>query len=49
MECAGPDLWLVDDLDREVRRDRCMSEEIEQLEPLGQGTSGSAVPCVTRR
>jgi hypothetical protein len=32
MECAALTIWLLGDLDREVRRDRCMSEEMEQLE-----------------
>lgn len=32
MECASLTIWLLGDVDREVRRDRCMSEEMEQLE-----------------
>jgi hypothetical protein len=32
MECAALTIWLLDDPDREVRRDRCMSEEMEQFE-----------------
>ncbi|MBY0290792.1 MAG: hypothetical protein K2X52_27170 [Mycobacteriaceae bacterium] len=32
MECAALTIWLLGDPDREVRRDRCMSEEMEQLE-----------------
>jgi hypothetical protein len=32
MECAALTIWLLGDLDRGVRRDRCMSEEMEQLE-----------------
>jgi hypothetical protein len=32
MESAALTIWLLGDLDREVRRDRCMSEEMEQLE-----------------
>lgn len=32
MECAALTIWLLRDPSREVRRDRCMSEEMEQLE-----------------
>ncbi|WP_255785786.1 hypothetical protein [Mycobacteroides abscessus] len=32
MECAALTIWLLGDPDREVRRDRCMAEEMEQLE-----------------
>lgn len=32
MECAALTLWLLGDPARQVRRDRCMSEEMEQLE-----------------
>jgi hypothetical protein len=32
MESAALTIWLLGDLDREVRRDRCISEEMEQLE-----------------
>jgi hypothetical protein len=32
MESATLTIWLLGDHDREVRRDRCMSEEMEQLE-----------------
>lgn len=32
MESAALTIWLLGDSDREVRRDRCMSEEMEQLE-----------------
>jgi hypothetical protein len=36
LECAALTIWLLDDPDREVRRDRCMSEEMEQLEQRRQ-------------
>jgi hypothetical protein len=32
MECAALTIWLLGDPAREVRRDRCMSQEMEQLE-----------------
>ena len=32
MECAALTIWLLNDSSSEVRRDRCMSEEMEQLE-----------------
>jgi hypothetical protein len=32
MESAALTVWLLGDTDRSVRRDRCMSEEMEQLE-----------------
>jgi hypothetical protein len=32
MECAALTIWLLSNPSREVRRDRCMSEEMEQLE-----------------
>lgn len=32
MECAALTIWLLGDRDREARRDRCMAEEMEQLE-----------------
>lgn len=32
MECAALTIWLLGAKDRDVRRDRCMSEEMEQLE-----------------
>jgi hypothetical protein len=32
MECAALTIWLLGHPDREIRRDRCMSEEMEQLE-----------------
>lgn len=32
MECAALTIWLLGDSDRDVRRERCMSEEMEQLE-----------------
>lgn len=32
MECAALTIWLLRDPSREVRRDRCMSQEMEQLE-----------------
>ncbi|MDT5285505.1 MAG: hypothetical protein QOF88_394 [Mycobacterium sp.] len=32
MECAALTIWLLGDADREVRLDRCVSEEMEQLE-----------------
>ncbi|ORJ61158.1 hypothetical protein [Mycobacterium simiae] len=32
MECAALTIWLLSEPLREVRRDRCMSEEMEQLE-----------------
>jgi hypothetical protein len=32
MECSALTIWLLGDPDREVRLDRCMSEEMEQLE-----------------
>jgi hypothetical protein len=32
MECSALTIWLLSDLDGEVRRARCMSEEMEQLE-----------------
>ncbi|MBX7433785.1 hypothetical protein JDV09_16965 [Mycobacterium sp. Y57] len=32
MECAALTIWLLSDPSREVRRDRCMAEEMEQLE-----------------
>lgn len=32
MECAALTIWLLGDPDREARRDRCMAEEMEQLE-----------------
>lgn len=31
MECAALTIWLLGDPDREVRRDRCLDEEMEQL------------------
>jgi hypothetical protein len=32
MECAALTIWLLSDPAREVRRDRCLDEEMEQLE-----------------
>ena len=32
MECAALTIWLLGDRDRDVRRDRCTSEEMEQFE-----------------
>lgn len=32
MECSALTIWLLGDADPEVRRDRCMSEEMDQLE-----------------
>jgi hypothetical protein len=36
MECAALTIWLLNDPSSEVRRDRCMSEEMEQLEQQGR-------------
>ncbi|SPM35797.1 hypothetical protein MRAB57_3628 [Mycobacterium rhizamassiliense] len=32
MECAALTIWLLNDPSSDIRRDRCMSEEMEQLE-----------------
>ena len=32
MECSALTIWLLGDVNPEVRRDRCMSEEMDQLE-----------------
>jgi hypothetical protein len=36
MECAALTIWLLNDPSSDVRRDRCMSEEMEQLEQQGR-------------